>query len=188
MYNITMKILGLMLVVLACSVVNATAQGSTDDAKVTAIRDTYKRVNAQIAEMEKAPEYSSIFVTELIVNKNNAPYPAVGIYNSTVRFYYTYGDREKDPYPYRLLKVTVTKRRSLEVESYEYLYSDGGELLFAFEKEAEAESRAYFHRNKLIRMQNGDKVVDAGSNEGIRTASALKAESKRLRAIFTNSN
>lgn len=186
MYNIVMKILLSILLVIAFAIVNAAAQ-KDDAALVAEIREAYKKVNEQIAEMQKAPEYSSVFVTEIVVNKNNASYPAVGVYNSTVRLYYTYGDREKNPYPDRLLKATVTTRRSSRTETYEYMFGENGELIFAFEKKDKIERRAYFRSSRLVRSQLGDAIISNDKTEAKQAAAKFLAEAKRLRATFVNS-
>lgn len=157
----------------------------TDDARIEKIHDTYKQVNDQIAESEKAPEYSSIFVTELVVNKHNASYPAVGIFNTTMRFYYTYGDREKNAYPDRLLKIMVTTRRSSQIENYEYLFDPAGKLIFEFEKVDDVEKRYYFSSEKLIRYQEGQTVKNTIAARSAST-DVLK-EAGKLVAIFRNS-
>lgn len=169
------------------SVLATYSQLASADSTVATIRETYKKVNDRIAEMEKAPEYSSVFVTEVVVNKNNASYPAVGIYNSTVRLYYTYGDREKNPYPDRLLKATVTTRRSSGTELYEYLFAQNGELIFAFDKKDGAERRAYFRSTRLVRSQAGDAIIAINSTAAKQAAAEVLAEAKRLRAVFVNS-
>lgn len=81
------------------------------------------------------------------VNKNNGSYPAVGIFQSVVKFYFTYGNREKNPYPNRLLKIEIETKRSSSVEKYEYLFNENEQLIFYFESkirdEEKAEKRVY---------------------------------------------
>ena len=64
------------------------------DKRVEEIRKLYAEVNQQIAEHEKHSEESSIYMNELVVNKSRGSWPAVGIYEVTMKFYYTFGDRE----------------------------------------------------------------------------------------------
>jgi hypothetical protein len=157
-----------------------------NDSRIDRIRNAYRQVNDQIAESEKSPEFASIFVIELEVNKHNAPYPAVGVFTSTARFYYTFGDREKNAYPDRLLKVVVTTRRAARAENAEYLYDPAGKLIFAFEKTDDAERRFYFDINKLIRYQEGQTVLAMNAPATRSAGSAILKESDRLSAIFRN--
>ena len=57
--------------------------------QIEAIRKIYRETNQKVAECETNGEYSSVYLSELIVNKNNGSYPAVGIYKSVVKFCYT---------------------------------------------------------------------------------------------------
>jgi len=136
--------------------------------------------------MVKAPEYSSIVVAEFLVNKHDASYPAVGIFQSTVTFYYSFGDREKNPYPYRLLKVTVATRRSDQREASEYLFAESGELIFTYAKNEDGEWRAYFQTGRLIRMLKGDTIISNSAAEARRISTEIMSEAKKVRNIFNN--
>ena len=83
---------------------------------------------------EAEPEQSNIYLTELAVNKNNGSYPAVGVYRPVVKFYYTYGDREKEPYPNRLLKIVLAIDRSDRKEHSEFVFNDAEQLVFYLDK------------------------------------------------------
>lgn len=164
-----------------------TAFSQSTDKRIDDIRERYLRVNGLIAESEKEPEYSSIFLTEIVVNKNNGSYPAVGAYNSTVKFYYTFGDREKNPYPDRLLKIVVSTKRSARIESMEYLFDEIGKLIFCFEKSDDRERRMYFNSGRLIRFSDGELVSkSAGTNETNAAKTAID-QLKKLEVIFKNS-
>lgn len=153
------------------------------DKRIEEIRQIYKETNEQIADEENA----EIFLTELVINKNNGSYPAVGIYNSTVKFFYTYGDREKNPYPNQLLKITITTNRSAMTENYEFLFNSSGQLIFYFEKKDDEEHRFYFSIEKPFRILKGDKSVNINSKEEIEKTKMILAEKKRLVEIFKNS-
>ena len=103
------------------------------------IREIYQDVNKRIAECERNGEDAETFLIETIVNKNNGSYPAVGLYQATVKFYYTYGDREKNPYPDRLLKILVSVNRAARTESSEFLFDEAENLIFYYEKKEEEE-------------------------------------------------
>ena len=125
-----------------------------DDKRIEAIRRLSMQVNEQIEESERVEEGTGIYCNELIVNKGDKSWPAVGIYRTVIKFYYTFGDREKNPYPNRLLKITVTTNRSDRQEYAEYLFNPAGQLIFHYEKgsdKTDSERRYYFASERLIR-------------------------------------
>lgn len=162
---------------------NSIATGQTVDS----IKRTVQKINEDIAKMEESPEYSSIFLTELAVNKGNGSYPAVGIYRPLVKFYYTYGDREKDPYPNRLLKIIVTVDRSDRKELSEFTFNDAGQLIFYFEKKDEIERRLYFANLRPVRFEEGTKVLSLKARAQIEIVATVQKEKARLLTVFQRS-
>ncbi len=174
-----------MLFVIAAPVVNASAQAS--DKRIEAIRKIYDETNGLIAEMEKETAFSSIFVVELTVNKHLSPYPAVGIFQTRSTFYYTYGDREKNPYPDRLLKISGEYRRSARTEKGEFYFNAAGELVFVLVTNpgsAIEESKAYFAAGRLIKLTDDGKEIDLKRQHAVEVAMLAKAEASRLTGIF----
>lgn len=166
------------------------AFGQTVERQVEAIRKIYSETNGLIAEMQKAPELSSVFSVELAVNKFSVPYPAVGTYQATAIFYYTYGDRERNPHPDRLLMVrTVTKRSAFE-QTGEYYFGKDGDLVFVFISapgtEAE-ETRMYFGAGRMIKMVTDGKEAELRSKAAVAASKAARTESERLAGIFKSS-
>lgn len=159
----------------------------TNDQSIGEIRRVYREINARISEAEKNFVESDIFLTELNVNKGGTMYPAVGIFNETVRFYYAYGMREKNPYPDRLLKITVSAQRSARKESAEFLFNRSGQLVFYFGKTGDDENRLYFAAEKLIRWQTGEKIENENSREAQELAKQVLSKKDRLTLIFRNS-
>src|SRR5688572_30230469 len=104
------------------------------DRRIDAIDKLRAKIDQDIARSESEPEYSNIYLTELAVNKNNGSYPAVGLYRPVAKFYYTYGDREKEPYPNRLLKIVVAVARSDRQEYSEFVFNDAEQLVFYLDK------------------------------------------------------
>lgn len=175
------------LAVILLLISSGVAFGQAADTRIETIRNLYADANARIAEMKKNPAESSIFAVEIVVNKYSAPYPAVGIYRRTATFYYTYGDRERNPYPDRLVKIETEGTRSAQVENTEILFNNAGELIFMFRSTPGSpieETRSYFSGGSLIRL------IDDGKNIGLRTKRAVEAgtaarkESARLVGIF----
>ena len=160
------------------------------DAKIEEIRRIYKQTNEQISAAEKSFAESTIFMTELVVNKGGTMYPAVGTFRNTIKFYYTYGDREENPYPNRLLKVTVATNRAANHEWSEYLFDPSGRLIFYYEKmgeDKEAESRFYFASGKIIRIQRGQRIADINSRQELAAPGAVQAQADKLVEIFKRS-
>lgn len=112
--------------------------------RIEAINNLRRKIDRDIAQSEAEPEYSNIYLTELAVNKNNGSYPAVGIYRPVAKFYYTYGDREKEPYPNRLLKIVVAVARSDRHEYSEFVFNESEQMVFYLDKKDDVERRVYF--------------------------------------------
>lgn len=174
----------LALVLFAVGAVNA----QSVDKRIDEIRKLYDQTEQRIADAAKR-EQSDIFVVEVDVNKRLNSYPAVGIYASSTKFYFTYGDREKDPYPSRLLRADVVVKRSSTTTNAEFLYNASGELVMGLvltDGEEQRETLAYFSRGQLIRMIDNDKEVSTRLRAVLETAQALKAESARLKGLFAS--
>jgi hypothetical protein len=175
-------------VLLAAFGLNAAAQ---TDKRIDEITRIYRETNEKIAETEENGEYSSTFLTELVVNKNNGSYPAVGLYRTVAKFFYTYGDREKNPYPNRLLKIELETRRAANVEKYEYLFNDREQLVFYSESKTEGETsleKSLFFQNGVpIKSLTGEKTEGLKNAATFKKAKAVFAESRKLAGIFRNS-
>jgi len=156
------------------------------DKRIEEIRNLYQAVNKKVAECEANGETSDTFLLEVIVNKNNGSYPAVGIYRSVIKFYYTYGDREKDPFPKRLLKIVVKTNRSAAVEVTEFLFNENGLPVFYFEKTV-SEKRVYFDGGKPIRMIDGTRQLELKSKRATELEREINRLMQRLLPVFYNS-
>lgn len=162
----------------------------TADKRIDDIRKLYTQTNSDIEIAEREAPYSQIYLVELTVNKTENQYPAVGTYSNISKFYYTYGDREKNPYPDRLLKINVTTKRSAMITNSEFLFNPAGQLVFGFVKtdgEEQSETRMYFANGLLIKLLDGDRDVNIRVKAAQDTAAAFKRESARLVALFTAS-
>jgi hypothetical protein len=121
------------------------------------------------------------------VNKHLSPYPAVGIFQVSSTFYYTYGNREKNPYPDRLIKVTTIYRRSARTESGEFYFNAAGQLVFALVKnEAGAikETRLYYSAGRLIEMTDDGKKIVLSRQRAREAGTLIAREAARLAGIF----
>lgn len=169
-----------VFVLLICG--SASAQ---TDKRIDNIRKLAQEADRKIAECEASGDTSTTFLTEVKVNRNNGPYPAVGIYDSTVKIYYTFGDREKNPYPDRLLKAIVTTQRSSRTEISELLFDASGSLVFFYRKTEELDLRIYYDRGKVFKITDGDKAL-TGKN-ATENESAAASMSRQVLAMFRNS-
>lgn len=175
----------LIILTTAC----VTVISAQTDKRIEEIRDLYTQTNEAIAIAEKEAPYSEIYVVELSVNKTGNSYPAVGTYSNISRFYYTFGDREKDPYPNRLMKINVVTKRAAMITNSEFLFNAAGQLVFGFVKtdgEEARETRLYFAAGQLIRLLDGERDVNIKNRNAIETAAAFKRESARLVSLFTS--
>jgi hypothetical protein len=184
MKRLTLKTIVLLIAI--GFVANSIAMGQTTGS-IDAIKRLVQKIDEDIAKMEESPEYSSVFRTELAVNKGNGSYPAVGIYRPVVKFYYTYGDREKDPYPNRLLKIVVTIDRSDRKEQTEFTFNDVGQLIFYFEKQDEIERRLYFANERPVRFEQGTKVLSLRAKSQIEIVATVRKNKATLLAIWQRS-
>ncbi len=173
--------------VLAGCLGHAAAQA---DRRIERIERLARQTNEQIAESERVEESNGIYCNELVVNKGDKSWPAVGIYRTVVKFYYTFGDREQNPYPNRLLKITVTTKRSDRQEYAEYVFNPAEQLIFYHQKQGEtarSESSYYFASGRPIRRMSGQRLVALNSREAKETATLALQESRRLREVFLKS-
>jgi hypothetical protein len=157
------------------------------DRRVDAINTLRAKIDQDIARSEAEPEYSNIYLTELAVNKNNGSYPAVGVYRPVVKFYYTYGDREKEPYPNRLLKIVVSVDRSDRKEYSEFVFDDAEQLVFYLGRLDGIERRLYFVAQKPIRLEENGKVLSIRTRSRAATVATILKERANLVSIFRRS-
>jgi hypothetical protein len=176
----------LALVILTWSVF-AMPAGAQISRRVEEIDRLRAKTDQDIAKSEAEPEYSNIYLTELAVNKNDGPYPAVGIYRPVVKFYYTFGDREKDPYPNRLLKIVVVIDRSNRKEQAEFVFDQREQLIFHLEKKDEIERRAYFAAGRPLRLLQNGRTESLKSRAQKQIVAAILKQHAGLVGIFRRS-
>ncbi|HXD33199.1 MAG TPA: hypothetical protein VN643_18900 [Pyrinomonadaceae bacterium] len=157
------------------------------DKRIDEIRRLYKEVTEQISTAEKEKPYSTIFCDELVRNVNENPWPAVGIFKSVTKAHYTFSRREGEPYPNKLLQITVATQRSDRHEYAEYLFNASGQLVFALEKpddDPNNESRYYFANGRPIRIIRDQKILKVPNGADLKSAQEALAEGLRLRRLF----
>ena len=178
------KILHAAIVVLSFLATGVVAQS---DQRIQAISNLRDKIDRDIAAREAEPEYSTIYLTELAVNKDNGSYPVVGIYRPVVKFYYTYGDREKEPYPNRLLKIVVAVARSDRQEYSEFLFNEKEQMAFYQEKKDGIERRIYFAVGRPIRFEQDGRMLSLRGRPQISAIASVLKEKTKLVAIFRRS-
>lgn len=161
--------------------------GAQTDRRIEAISNLRQKIDEDIARSVAEPEYSNIYLTELAVNKNNGSYPAVGIYRPTAKFYYTYGDREKEPYPNRLMKIVVAVARSDRQEHSEFVFDESEQLIFYLEKKDGVERRVHFGAGRAIRFEQDGRVLSLKARSVVATIAVVLKEKSKLVLIFRNS-
>lgn len=124
----------------------------------TQIRNHYTAVNKQIAESIEQGYEGPLYQTQVITNKNQKSWPAVGIYVDTVNFWYDdapdhLSAADRNPKNV-LLKVTNSRRAGADMRAIEeYLFKDG-KLVFYYSYWAEEdklwETRAWFNYKGLL--------------------------------------
>ena len=142
----------------------------TDKTKrIKEIRDYYTKVSNEIERIEKDEEaafQSELAVNELVVNKLNKSWPAVGNYTVIYRFYYK--QMGEDHYPSHLVKVTKKTVSAARTYYQEYLFEENGELMFSFAKDSSGEDlRLYYKDGKFLDYKgSGDRLLAAASSSG----------------------
>lgn len=162
----------------------AVAQAS---GQIEAINQLRQKTDKEIAQSEQSPETSTTFLTELAVNKNLSPYPAVGTYKTVARFYYTFGDREQDPYPNRLLKIVISTDRSGRKERSEFVFDEAEQLVFYFEKKDDLERHVYLSSEKPIRFQQGERALSLRNKAQTTFVTNVLKDKANLVEIFRRS-
>ncbi|MGZ5481610.1 MAG: hypothetical protein ACXWID_06470 [Pyrinomonadaceae bacterium] len=157
------------------------------DRRIEAINTLRAKIDKDIAASEAEPEYSNIYLTELAVNKNNGSYPAVGIYRPVAKFYYTYGDREKEPYPNRLLKIVVAVARSGRQEYSEFVFNESEQMVFYLDKKDDVERRMYFTAGRPVRFEQDGRVQSLKGRSRTAIFAAVLKDNVKLVAIFRRS-
>jgi hypothetical protein len=163
------------------------------DKTVETIRAYYTEVTqkATAAETEDDQgEFGDLIMNELVINKRNHHWRAVGRYQITHKFFYkTAGE---DLYPETLVKVVAERKVSARSYTEEYLYNEKGALLFYYQKaeddtEVPAERRVYFNLGKAIRIIEDDKKRDKLTVKDSATVKEVFLESAKIRELFARS-
>lgn len=150
-----------LLPILVFLLIPFAAYSQSDDAKIKSIQGRYSSIKAEIKKLESSEEagiQSPLAVNELVVNKHNKSWPAVGNYSVIYRFYYKQFGEE--PYPDTL--IFVTKKTVSAAREYfeEVLFGETYGVALIRQKDADGnEHLGYFDGDRLIKyVGQGDKA------------------------------
>lgn len=178
----------LLLIVSAFCISAQTTEKTVEKIRAYYTEVTEKAIAAETEDDQG--EFGDLIMNELVINKRNHQWRAVGRFQETYKFFYrTTGE---DLYPETLVKVVVEKHVSSRSYIEEYLYSEKGALLFYFQKgendeEVPAERRIYFNLGKAIRIVEDEKKRERLTATDLKTVKEVTTQSAKLKGIFTGS-
>jgi len=182
----TQAVFALFFAVLCGTVIYAQADA---EQKVDRIRKIYAETSAKIENVEKGTEedrLAGIAVNEMVVNSTGKSWPAVGNYKVVYRFYYD--SAGENPYPSRLLRITVSTESAARRYVEEFGYDYSGNLNFYFERSEDDDSplerRVYFDSGKAFRFTDDGKTRDKLTEADGIIANKILATENKLRGIF----
>lgn len=143
------------------------------------IRAIYYQVSENITEGDY------YYITEVNVNKDNMSYPAVGVYNSVITYYWDYLGAEA--YPEKIVKIILKINRSAYEEYYEFLLNRDHEVIFCMTSGIPntSDQRFYFKEGKLIRYIEGDNIFDTFTSEHRSYAKTITEMTDNLSKLFS---
>jgi len=185
------QISGVLVLLLLSICVSA----QTNDKTVEKIRTYYTDIaeKARLCEIDDdRGQFGELFMNELVVNKRNHQWRAVGIHNLSLKFFYRGGDSEKHMYPDRLVMVKAERKESNRVYNEEYLYSDAGVLMFYFQKaenddQTPGERRIYFSGIKPVRIIEDGKTRDKLTAKDGAVVKEITSQSAKIKEMFSRS-
>jgi len=188
-----MKLLTSCILILFTLTLCVSAQNA--DRSVENIRKTYTNVaeKARLAENDdEQGQFGELVMNEIVINKRNHQWRAVGIYGQTFRFFYKGGDTEAHMYPDQLVMIKTERRVSSRTYREEFLYDGSGRLIFYFQQSENdetvpAERRLYFDLAKPIRIIEDGRSRDRLSGKDLAVVREVAAANARIKDIFIKS-
>lgn len=167
-----------------------TQGGLPVEAAVSGIRKAYTEMKARMAKSEaraaKREPAPGIVLTEIVVNRNNAPWRAVGIYRVVYRFWHE--EAKGATSPRRLRFVEVSAAISARKYSQEYLFNPQGRLIFHFRRSEEPgappDLRVYYSAGRPIRVALGPRNSDLPKGADFDLARQAQAKAEALATLF----
>ncbi len=167
----------------------------TVDKTVGSIKQRYTDIaeKARLCETDDdRGQHGDLFMNELVVNKRDHQWRAVGVYGQSVKFFYTGGDSEKHLYPDRLVFVISDRKVSAREYYEEFLFAERGDLIFYFQRtendaESAGETRLYLKASKVIRVIEDGKMRDRPTAKDAAVAKQVIDKARELRELFDRS-
>jgi len=134
---------------------------------------------------EKISEGKHYYITEVNVNRENMSYPAVGVYNSLITYYWDYQAEEVKPQ--KIVKIIMKINRAAYEEYYEFLLNREQEIIFCMTSGLPntEDQRFYFKDSKLIRYIVGENIFDSINQELRDNAKTITEISENMIKLFT---
>ncbi len=166
---------------------------------VAQIKRLYEEIGQKIELSERGSEesaYAGIVCNELVFNRNEHVWPAVGNYQATYKFYYDSAQTEEHHYPDRLRKAVMKSHMSDRSYYEEYLFDEAGALVFYYTKPDEppigdepqkVEQRIYFAAGRPIRIIKGQKTADRLTAQDVQLARKVLATGRQIKDFFARS-
>lgn len=184
------------LVLAFCALAAFAITVDAQDKAVDRIKRTYEQLLEKIELSERGVEestYAGIFCNEVVANRNDHVWPAVGNYQMRYKFYYENAGTEGHHYPDRLRMVVMTSRMSDRSYRAEYLFNEAGALIFYYAKPDEppvgdeprpVEQRIYFANGRPVRIIRGQTSSDRLRADDRASAARAAAVSKQIKMFF----
>lgn len=185
----------IQIALVSCFLFAAVGVSAQTGSTVEKIRKYYTDVaeKARLAETDdEQGQLGDLVMNELVINKRDHQWRAVGIFGETYKFFYGGGDSEAHMYPDQLVMVKVERRVSNRNYLEEFVYDEAGRLIFYFQKaenddQVPTERRVYFSGAKAIRVAEDGKTRDRLTANDFKTAAVVAAASASIKDLFARS-
>jgi hypothetical protein len=167
---------------------------SFQEDEIRSIRELYTRTNESIrlAQAKKTGEGGPLYCNEVVTNRYDASWRAVGNYSRKAAFWYSdqpdfarYENLQEEAV---LVKVEIEEVAAVRSVAEEYLF-DKGELVFYYRKSkaggsAPGEERLYFRDKKMIRRLGQPAEEGFEPSDPAATLSRARSLQKSFLATF----
>jgi hypothetical protein len=120
-------------------------------------------IRNQYDAVQKSIKTHECYLDQVLINKENYPYPGSGNYQATYDIYYKLGEISGGvPRHKCILMIQVKETVAVREVKQEYLFDINGKLIFYYvdDQTDDQERRYYFSGGLLVRYSLGDAVFD----------------------------
>ncbi len=198
-FKMKKRLLAFNLALLSCIFFVSENSIRAQEKAIEQIRRMAEELDAKIKLSEQGAEdsaYAGIVSNELVINRNEHVWPAVGNYQVTYKFYYDNAQTEGHHYPDRLRKVVMKSKMSDRSYYAEYLFNEAGAVVFYYTKPDEpqvgdetspVQQRVYYAGGRPIRIVKGQKTSDRLNQQELELARKILAAGRRIKEFFASS-